>query len=331
MLCQSTILVVDDETVAHKILNGLLVNEGYHLIFAHSGQEALTKASLILPDLVLLDVMMPGMDGFAVCRALRNDSVLAEVPIVMITSLDDRRSRLKGIEAGADDFINKPVDKVELRLRVKSITRLNRYRQLHTERANLKKAHQELAQAYDETLSGWAHALELRDKETEGHSQRVMLLTVKLARYMGVNAHRLVHIRRGALLHDIGKMAIPDHILLKTGDLTDDERLTMCQHPIYAYEMLSKITYLQPALDIPYCHHEWWNGNGYPRGLRGEEIPIAARIFAVIDVWDALNSDRPYRSAWSTEDILVHIQQLSGTHFDPKVVTAFIELMNSTE
>ncbi|MDM8528900.1 response regulator [Anaerolineales bacterium HSG24] len=327
MLRQSTILIVDDEVINHRILNGLLADHGYHLIFASSGLEALTKANIILPDLVLLDVMMADMDGFEVCRILRDTPALAEVPIVMITALDDRQSRLKGIEVGADDFISKPINKLELNLRVKSIVRLNRYRQLQIERANLKLAHQELAKAYEETLAGWAHALELRDKETEGHSQRVMGLTVRLARYMGIKGEALVHIGRGALLHDIGKMAIPDHILLKTSDLTYTERKIMCQHPVHAYNMLSKITYLQPALDIPYCHHERWDGAGYPRGLKGEDIPIAARLFAVVDVWDALSSDRPYRPAWPAEKILTHIQKASGTHFDPQVVTVFIELM----
>jgi len=167
----------------------------------------------------------------------------------------------------------------------------------------------------------------LRDKETEGHTQRVTELTLKLARAMGLTNSDLVHIRRGALLHDIGKMGVPDGILFKEGPLTEEEWKIMRQHPRFAYEMLSPIEYLRPALDIPYCHHEKWDGSGYPRGLKGEEIPLAARLFAVVDVYDALTSDRPYRPAWPRQKTLEHIRQLSGSHFDPQVVETFMELL----
>ena len=185
---------------------------------------------------------------------------------------------------------------------------------------------EELSRAYDNTLAGWARALELRDELTEGHTRRVTELTLELARLMGVPEDEIVQIRRGATLHDIGKMGIPDSILNKTGPLTAHEKRIMRMHPQYAFEMLSFIPFLQPALDIPYCHHEWWNGNGYPQGLKGEEIPLSARIFSVIDVWDALTSDRPYRSKWSQEKTLKYIQDGSGTQFDPRVVEAFLQL-----
>ena len=194
---------------------------------------------------------------------------------------------------------------------------------------NLHRANVELTLAYETTLEGWARALELRDYETEGHSQRVTELTVRIARAMGLSEAQLVHVRRGALLHDIGKMGVPDSILLKPGKLTDEEWEIMRQHPVYAYEMLSPITYLKPALDIPYCHHEKWDGTGYPRGLKGERIPLPARIFAVVDVWDALLSDRPYRKAWSEEKVLEHIQEQAGKHFDPAVVETFLKLMGN--
>ena len=186
-------------------------------------------------------------------------------------------------------------------------------------------SHAELALAYDETIEGWAHALELRDMETEGHSRRVVTLTMELAKKIGINETRMTDVYRGALLHDIGKMGVPDAILQKPGKLTDDEWEIMRLHPVYAYEWLSEIDYLRPALDIPYYHHERWDGTGYPSGLKGEEIPIAARVFAIVDVWDALRSDRPYRKAWSREKTLSHIQAESGKHFDPQVVTVFIE------
>jgi putative nucleotidyltransferase with HDIG domain len=193
--------------------------------------------------------------------------------------------------------------------------------------ANLQQANSELALAYDATLEGWARALELRDKGTEGHTQRVAQVTLRLARAMGVGEEELVHIRRGALLHDIGKMGIGDYILLKTGALTDAEWGVMRRHPTYAHEMLSKIPYLKPALDIPYCHHEKWDGSGYPRGLKGEDIPVAARIFSVVDVWDALRSDRPYRPAWPDDRVIAYIRDRSGRYFDPRVVTAFLALL----
>jgi PAS domain S-box-containing protein len=612
---KSTILVVDDEQPILEALRELLAMQGYNLAFASDGFEALEAAAKLLPDLILLDVMMPDLDGFEVCRRLRADPRLAQVPVVMLTALNDGDSRLRGIEAGADEFLSKPFDPAELLARVRTITRLNRYRRLLEERAkfeqvirfspngilivdekgiirlaspaaqrmldlektsllkksvrgfvapghlesfeaflekimtgrhqteqietrlvradgrqipveadgaffswedemgaqivlrdiserkeaeerierqlqrlitlhnidlaitdsldldrtlgafleqiteqlhldaasillfdsntqrleysagrgfshgvvpasrlplekermvklaldqwvfsvpdllkngsgqeflrarglesegfvsyfaaplsskgqvkglleifnrthlhpdlewlsflqtlttqaviaienaelyhSLQKTHQELTQAYDATLEGWSRALELRDKETEHHTQRVTEMTVRLARAMGLEGPALMHIRRGALLHDIGKMGIPDGILLKPGSLTDAEEEIMQRHPTYAYEMLSPIPYLRPALDIPYCHHERWDGAGYPRGLKGEEIPLAARIFAVVDVWDALRSDRPYRSAWPEEEVRTYIRQQAGKQFDPQVVEVFLSM-----
>jgi PAS domain S-box-containing protein len=191
----------------------------------------------------------------------------------------------------------------------------------------LQRLNQELTQAYDATIEGWSRALDLRDKETEGHSQRVTEYTLRLAQAMNVSETALVHVRRGALLHDIGKMGVPDHILFKTGPLSDAEWVLMRQHPTHAYALLSPIAYLQPALDIPYCHHEKWDGTGYPRGLRGEQIPLAARLFAVVDVWDALSSDRPYRPAWPAGQVLAHLRSLAGSHFDPRAVEAFLQLL----
>lgn len=192
--------------------------------------------------------------------------------------------------------------------------------------ANLQRSNVELSLAYDQTIEGWAAALELRDEETEGHSRRVTEATVRLARAMGIDDEELVHVRRGALLHDIGKIGIPDHILLKPGRLTEQERDIVRQHPDHAFELLNPVGFLRPALDIPYCHHEKWDGTGYPRGLRDEQIPLSARIFAVVDVWDALSSDRPYRSAWPKKKVLSYLKSEAGKHFDPAVVEAFLEL-----
>jgi PAS domain S-box-containing protein len=190
---------------------------------------------------------------------------------------------------------------------------------------NLQRSTDELELAYDATIEGWSRALDLRDKETEGHTQRVTEMTVNLGRVFGLSDVELVQVRWGALLHDIGKMGVPDGILLKPGPLTDEEWVAMKKHTTFANEMLSPIHYLRLALDIPYCHHEKWDGTGYPRGLKGEQIPLVARIFAVVDVWDALTSDRPYRAAWPEEKVLDHIRSLSGTHFDPQVVKICLE------
>jgi HD-GYP domain-containing protein (c-di-GMP phosphodiesterase class II) len=195
----------------------------------------------------------------------------------------------------------------------------------------LQKSNLNLTLAYDTTIEGWSHAMDMRDSETEGHSRRVTEVTVRIAQKFGIADEELVHIRRGALLHDLGKIGIPDSILLKPGKLTDEEWKIMKHHPEYAYALLHKIDYLKPALDIPYFHHEKWDGTGYPKGLKGMEIPLAARIFAVVDVWDALRADRPYRSAWPKEKVLEHIRSDAGTHFDPTVVETFLKLSEIDE
>jgi len=195
--------------------------------------------------------------------------------------------------------------------------------------ANLEQSNQELSQAYDATIEGWSRALDLRDKETEGHTLRVTQLTLTLAHKFNFTDKQMLYIRWGALLHDIGKMGIPDHILLKPDTLSEEEGAIMRKHPQYAYDLLQPIRFLTPALDIPYCHHEKWDGTGYPRGLKGEEIPLQARIFTVVDAWDALCSDRPYRPRWPEEKVRDHIRTLSGTHFDPQVVDIFMQVSQS--
>ncbi|KAF0108988.1 MAG: putative signaling protein [Anaerolineaceae bacterium] len=192
--------------------------------------------------------------------------------------------------------------------------------------SNLQHSNVELVMAYDATIEGWSRAMDLRDKETESHTQRVTAITMQMAQAMGIGDEQMVHVRRGALLHDMGKMGIPDAILLEPGALTDDEWVIMRQHPQFAFDMLSPVAYLRPALDIPYGHHEKWDGSGYPRGLKGEQIPLAARIFAVVDVYDALTSDRPYRQAWPEEKAIEHIRAGAGSHFDPGVVEVFLQM-----
>jgi putative nucleotidyltransferase with HDIG domain len=194
---------------------------------------------------------------------------------------------------------------------------------------SLHKSQKELINAYDNTLEGWAKALELRDKETEGHSERVIELTIQIATEMGIHGEDLTNIRRGALLHDIGKMGIPDAILHKPGRLSEEEMTVIRSHPKLAYDMLKDIDYLQAALDIPYYHHEKWDGTGYPCGLKGKEIPLVARIFAIVDVWDAMTNDRPYRKAIPREKVISHLTDQSGRHFDPDVVDIFIRVLET--
>jgi HD-GYP domain-containing protein (c-di-GMP phosphodiesterase class II) len=203
---------------------------------------------------------------------------------------------------------------------VKTTAKLHTTKELHLSTSELK-------QVYDDTLVALATALELRDGQPRGHSLRVTEMALALAKALGVSSSKMVHIRRGGLLHDAGNLRVPEEILHKEGELTVEEWITIHMHPFYAYEMLIAIPVLVPALDIPYCHHEKWDGNGYPRGLKGVDIPLAARIFAVADVWDALTSDRPQRKAWSRQAALSYMREQSGKHFDPQVVTAFLELI----
>jgi PAS domain S-box-containing protein/putative nucleotidyltransferase with HDIG domain len=195
----------------------------------------------------------------------------------------------------------------------------------------LNRLTNDLLVAYDSTLKGWSNALELREQETAGHSRRVVDLTMKIAKALGVEKEKLSHIERGALLHDIGKMGIPDNILLKSGPLTDEEWVTMKKHPIYAYNLLSEIEFLEQAIEIPYSHHEHWDGSGYPQGISGENIPLAARIFSVVDIWDALGSDRPYRQAWKKDEILNYIKEISGKQLDPKIVNVFLRIIETSD
>ncbi|MGY4707711.1 HD domain-containing phosphohydrolase [Candidatus Bipolaricaulota sp. J31] len=197
--------------------------------------------------------------------------------------------------------------------------------------SDLQRTNLELRIAYEATLRSWGQLLELRDRETKGHTERVVELTMKLARELGVRGEELMYMRWGALLHDIGKLGVPDSIMFKPGKLTEEEWEVMRRHPIYAYEVLSGIEFLRPALEIPYCHHERWDGTGYPRGLRGEEIPLSARIFAVVDAWDAMRSERPYRGPLSREEALREIREGAGSQFDPRVVRAFLDLVERGE
>jgi PAS domain S-box-containing protein len=280
----------------------------------HAGQVALERRTLHIPDLM----EQPGDLTRAPLLSCENFVAYFSVPLIAKGHVEGvleifQRTPLKPDQEWLD-FLEALAGQAAIALDNATLF------------DSLQRSNTNLALAYDTTIEGWSRALDLRDKETEGHSVRVTEGTLRLARALNLSSEELVHVRRGALLHDIGKMGIPDSILLKPGPLTDEEWVIMRRHPVYAFELLSPIAYLNPALDIPYCHHEKWDGSGYPRGLKTEQIPLSARIFAVIDVWDALRSNRPYRAGWPAEKVREHIGQGSGTHFDPQVVRAFQEM-----
>jgi putative nucleotidyltransferase with HDIG domain len=228
-----------------------------------------------------------------------------------------------GIESEKPDYFTAEDEHLAVTLAAQAAVALENIRLFK----DLQKSNDDLFRAYDETIEGWSHALDLRDKETEGHTLRVTALTVELARQMSISETEITQIRRGALLHDIGKMGVPDRILLKPDKLTEEEWMIMRMHPVNAYNLLSRVAFLRPALNIPHYHHERWDGSGYPTGLKGADIPLEARIFAVVDVYDALISDRPYRPGWPKEQALRSIQQSSGKYFDPRVVEEFLRLI----
>ena len=301
-----------DFAVGHGFRTNALQHTHLRLGEGSAGHAALTKKMVTIQNLEKVD------QGFSQSQDFKEEQFVAYfgVPLIVKGQLRGvleifHRSRLHP-DSEWLEFLNHLSDQVALG--VNNIELFN----------GLQKANIEIIQAYDNTLEGWANALELRDKETEGHSDRVVQLTLELVKELGIAKEELVNVRRGALLHDIGKMGIPDSILLKPGPLTEPEWDMMKKHPVFAYELLSPITYLKNALDIPYCHHEKWDGTGYPRGLKGEQIPLSARVFAVVDVWDALRADRPYRKAWSKHKTLAYIKEQSGKHFDPRIVNLFL-------
>ena len=286
-----------------------------HIGEGHAGRAALERTLVTVPDL-------SQDQEFLRSRFFLNEGFIAYFGVPLIVKGEVRgvleifhRSPLKP-KAEWLDFLNNLAGQAAI-----SIDNATLF-------ADLQRSNMNLKVAYDTTLEGWSRALDMRDRETEGHTERVAEMTVRLAREAGMNVTEVLQLRRGALLHDIGKMAIPDAILHKPGKLTEDEWQIMRQHPVYARDLLWPIEYLHPALDIPYCHHEKWDGSGYPRGLKGEQIPLAARLFSVVDVWDALRSDRPYRAAWSERTVLKHISSLAGTHFDPQVVAVFLKVVS---
>jgi putative nucleotidyltransferase with HDIG domain len=328
------ILVVDDEEAIREVVSTLLDAQGYRCTACANGALGLESFRKDTFDLVLSDIVMPEMDGLKLLTELR--SADPDVPVIMVTAMHDISIALEAIRAGAYDYILKPFEKDQLYLSVRralehrSLVMENRTYQsdlehLVAERTQqLSIALQDLEQSYDYTLEALGGALDAKDAETEGHCQRVTAFTITIAKAMKVDKGLLRHIARGAFLHDIGKMGVPDSILRKPGPLTPEERDIMRRHCDIGFSVLERIPFLKEAAEIVLSHQEFYDGTGYPRGLKGEEIPLGARIFAVADTLDAMISDRPYRKALPISAARKEIQLYSGKQFDPRVVEVFM-------
>jgi putative nucleotidyltransferase with HDIG domain len=333
------ILVVDDEEAIREVVSTMLESKGYRCTAVCNGRAAQEQVKKSTPDLVLSDMIMPEMDGIKLLDWLREYD--PEVPVIMVTAIHDISTALEAIRRGAYDYILKPFEKDQLFLGVgralqhRRLVAENRSYQLQLEHqveertAQLSGALAQLEQSYDDTLEALGSALDLKDAETEGHCQRVTAFTISIAKAMPVPPAYLAILARAAFLHDIGKMAIPDLILRKPGPLTPEERDIMRTHCEIGYNMVTRIPFLREAAEIVLSHQEYFDGTGYPRGLRGEQIPLGARIFAVADALDAMISDRPYRKALSISYAQEEIQRCSGTQFDPTVVEVFVKMQSS--
>src|SRR6266403_4174544 len=331
------ILVVDDEETIREIVSSMLTSAGYKCRQAASGMEALALLESGEEfELMLSDLMMANLDGIGLLE--RTKERFPEMPVVMVTAVHDISVALAAIRNGAYDYLLKPFEREQL---LAAVSRALEMRRLKTEnkayQANLeslvaarteqlRQAMTDLERSYDITLEALGDALDLKDAETEGHSKRVTAFTIAMARAMGLSGERIRVIARGAFLHDIGKMAIPDAILRKPGSLTPEETAIMREHCYRGYQMLRKIPFLSEASDIVYAHQERYDGTGYPRGLKGDEIPLGARIFSVADTLDAMTSNRPYRAAQSAAAAREEIQRWSGRQFDPEVVKVFLSM-----
>lgn len=332
------ILVVDDEDWNLRLMEAMLIPLGYEVILAGDGEEALQKVEEIPPDVILLDVMMPKMDGFEVARRLKGEEETQIIPIVMVTALREVEDRVKALEVGADDFLSKPVERTELRARVRSLLKVKAYndhmrnyqKELEAEVAQrtkqLRQAFEKIKAASLDTIYRLSRAAEYKDEDTGAHIQRMSHYAAAVARQMDLDEGAVETILYAAPMHDIGKIGIPDHILLKPGKLNPDEWEIMKQHTIIGGRILegSDVEFIQLAEVIALSHHEKWDGSGYPRGLKGSEIPLAGRITAIADVFDALTSRRPYRrEPFSLERTFRTIKEGRRSHFDPDVVDAF--------
>ena len=331
------ILVVDDEEPIREIVASMLGTAGYACKQAGSGMEALAVLNSGEEfELMLSDLMMADLDGIGLLE--RTKEKYPDMPVVMVTAVHDISVALAAIRNGAYDYLLKPFEREQL---LNTVSRALENRRLKVENRNyqtnleslvkarteqLQATVRELERSYDITLEALGDALDLKDRETEGHSRRVTLFTIAIAQALGLPREQITVIARGAFLHDIGKMAIPDKILNKPGKLEPEEMLIMKEHAYHGYQIVKKIPFLAEVAEIVYSHQEWFNGEGYPRHLRGEDIPLGARIFSVADTFDAITSDRPYRPAQTPQAARLEIEKFSGRQFDPEIVKVFLEI-----
>ena len=330
------ILVVDDEEAIREVVSTMLESKGYHCTAVSNGRAAQEFVRKQTPDLVLSDMIMPEMDGIKLLEWLRNFD--PEIPVIMVTAIHDISTALEAIRRGAYDYILKPFEKDQLfhgvgrALQHRRLVIENRnyqvslQQQVDDKTAQLQTAFAQLEQSYDDTLEALGSALDLKDAETEGHCQRVTAFTISIAKIVPVSLGYLPILARAAFLHDIGKMAIPDSILRKPGPLNDDEKQIMRTHCEIGYNVLRRIPFLRDAAEIVLAHQEFFDGTGYPHGLRGEQIPLGARIFSIADALDAMISDRPYRHALPMAHAKDEIRRCAGTQFDPKIVAVFLAI-----
>ena len=334
------IFVVDDEEAIREIVSSMLTSAGYACTQAGSGLQALDVLNAGGQfDLLLSDLMMPELDGLGLLERVKER--YPDMPVIMVTAVHDISVALGAIRNGAYDYLLKPFEREQLlatvrralenrRLKLENRVYQSNLESLVAARTEqLRQTMVDLERSYDITLEALGDALDLKDAETEGHSKRVTAFTIAIARAMGLSSDKIRIIARGAFLHDIGKMAIPDAILRKPGALTEDEKAIMREHCYRGYQMLKKIPFLSEAAEIVYAHQECFDGSGYPRGLKGEEIPLGARIFSIADTLDAITSDRPYRAAQSITAARAEIQRWSGRQFDPAAVKVFLTMPDS--
>jgi len=342
MKTKPVILVVDDQPQNIELLEAYLDPQGYEIVRAANGEEALGRLLSNPIDLILLDVMMPGMDGFEVTRRIRQDDKNRLLPIILVTALKETEDRVKGIEAGCDDFLSKPFDKMELLARVQSLLKVKAYNDLMinyrkelesevTRRTEeLKHAFERIKAASLDTIYRLSMASEYKDEDTGAHIKRMSRYCAAIARRMGLDESTIETILYAAPMHDLGKIGIPDLILVKPAKLDPVEWEIMKLHTVIGANILkgSDAAFIALGETIARCHHEKWDGSGYPGGLKGTEIPIAGRIAAIADVFDALTSKRPYKEPFSVEKSLTIIMEGRGSHFDPDVVDAFFAIQD---
>jgi putative two-component system response regulator len=336
------ILVVDDEAPNRMVLEGMLISQGYDVALAEDGPEALRMVAARPPDVVLLDVMMPDMDGFEVLRRLRDQEETRHLPVVMVTALSASEHRVRSLDLGADDFLTKPVDMAELRARVRSLVQVKAFHdhmqhdkeeleaQVQERTRALRRAMLDLKAASLETVLRLSRAAEYKDDDTGEHVLRMSRYAAAIATKMALSEQQVEEILHAAPMHDVGKIGIPDRVLMKPGRLDEDEWQLMRRHCKFGQQILadSKAPVIQLAESIALNHHEKWDGSGYPRGLKGGDIPLSARIVAAGDVFDALTSRRPYKEAFTVERSLDIMREGRGSHFDPAVLDAFLATLD---